>query len=393
MALKRSVSDATVRGRRVLTRVDYNVPLGTNGQIADDRRISESLPTLQHLQAHGARTILLSHLGRPEGHRDPACSLRPVARRLSSLLGQPVAFSDDCVGVGAIDATTRLKDGEFLLLENLRFHAGEEANDLGFAAQLAGLGELFVEDAFGAVHRAHASTVGVPRRLPAYAGFLVNREIRELSRLVERVERPYMVLVGGAKVADKLPLLRSFLGKADAVLIGGALALPFLAATSPPAVRFGIEPALLQEAKAFLKVAEELRTRVVLPNDLVVESSAAKPPIVYSVKKLPKGSNVRDLGPDSRAYFSEILQGSRTVFWNGPLGVAEDSRYAAGTREVLAALARIPGYHVGAGGDSARIIQELGVDAAFQFVSTGGGAALEFVQGATLPGLAVLPDA
>ncbi|MCI4372327.1 MAG: phosphoglycerate kinase, partial [Thermoplasmata archaeon] len=203
---KRGMQGAPVHGRRVLVRVDFNVPQEPNGQIADDRRIVESLPTLHHLRAAGARTILMSHLGRPDGHRDPRFSLRPVAHRLSALLGQPVPLAGDVVGIEAIELSARLQNGQFLLLENLRFHPGEEANDPGFAAQLARLGELFIEDAFGTVHRAHASTVGVPQRVPAFAGLLVEREVRELSRLVAAPERPYVVVVGGAKVKDKLPL-------------------------------------------------------------------------------------------------------------------------------------------------------------------------------------------
>ncbi len=214
----------------MLVRVDFNVPQEANGQVADDRRIVEALPTLNHLRAAGARTILMSHLGRPEGRRDPRFSLRPVARRLSTLLGQPVPLAGDIVGIEALELSARLKNGEFLLLENLRFHPGEETNDPAFAAQLARLGELFVEDAFGTVHRAHASTVGVPKRLPSFAGLLVEREVRELSRLSGQPERPYVVVLGGAKVKDKLPFLVSFFGRADLLLIGGALAHPFLVA-------------------------------------------------------------------------------------------------------------------------------------------------------------------
>jgi 3-phosphoglycerate kinase len=389
---KRGMQVAPVRGRRVLVRVDYNVPQEPNGQVADDRRIVESLPTLNHLRAAGARTILMSHLGRPEGHKDPRFSLRPVAHRLSALLGQPVPLASDVVGIEALELSARLQNGQFLLLENLRFHPGEEANDPAFAAQLARLGELFVEDAFGTVHRAHASTVGVPKRLPSFAGLLVEREIRELSQLVSAPARPYVVVVGGAKVKDKLPLLTSFLGRADRLLIGGALANPFLAGggaklgSTPP--QTGLEAAVAD----FLRAADSAHTEVLLPTDVVVERPGRPEAESYALDRIPDDAVVQDIGPATRARFIQSLAGSKTVFWNGPLGRAEDPRFAEGTRAVLGALRGLDGYHVAAGGDSARLAQDLGVTAGFQFVSTGGGAALEFVQGLELPGLAVLPD-
>jgi 3-phosphoglycerate kinase len=389
---KRGMQSAPVHGRRVLVRVDFNVPQEPNGQVADDRRIVEALPTLNHLRAAGARTILMSHLGRPEGHRDPRFSLRPVAHRLSALLGQPVPLAGDVVGIEALELSARLQNGQFLLLENLRFHPGEEANDPSFAAQLARLGEVFIEDAFGTVHRAHASTVGVPRRLPSFAGLLVEREIRELSRLVGSPDHPYVVVVGGAKVKDKLPLLTSFLGRSDRLLIGGALANPFLSAAgaslgaTPP--QSGLESAVAD----FLRAAQAAHTEVLLPTDVVVDRPGRTEAETYPLAEVPADAVVQDIGPATRARFIDALAGSRTVFWNGPLGRAEDPRFAEGTRAVLGALGSIGGYHVAAGGDSARLAQDLGVTGGFQFVSTGGGAALEFVQGLELPGLAVLPD-
>jgi len=393
MAAKRGVGSAPVRGRRVLVRVDFNVPQDANGQVADDRRIVEALPTLNHLRASGARTILLTHLGRPDGHRDPRLTLRPVVHRLSAILGQPVPLADDIVGIQALEASARLENGQFLMLENLRFHPGEEANDPAFAAQLAHLGELFVEDAFGTAHRAHASTVGVPKRLPSFAGFLVEREVRELSKLTEGPTRPYHVLIGGAKVTDKLPLLASFLGRADSLLIGGALAFPFLAARGVSLGASPVEPGLAAAVDEFFHAAESAGTEVLLPVDLVVERPGVSGAETHPVAEVPKDALVQDIGPATRARFAERLAGSRTVFWNGPLGRAEDPRFAEGTREVLARLGSVPGYHVAGGGDSARIAQDLGVAGSFAFISTGGGAALEFVQGLSLPGIAVLPDA
>jgi len=393
MTEKRGLALAPVHGRRVLVRVDFNVPLDPSGHIADDRRIQEALPTLNHLRASGARTILMSHLGRPEGQRDPRFSLRPVAHHLSGLLGQPVSFAEDIVGARPLELATKLENGQFLMLENLRFHPGEEANDPGFASQLANLGQLFVEDAFGTVHRAHASTVGVPERLPAFAGLLVEREVRELSKLVEAPARPYVVLLGGAKVKDKLPLLTSFLGRADALLIGGALAFPFLHAQNVHLGATPIEGGLAAAVGEFFRKAGEAGTTVVLPSDLVVEKPGTAEVSVHEAGHLPPGAVAKDVGPATRSKFVEVLAGSRTVFWNGPLGLAEDARFANGTREVLARLGEVAGYHVAAGGDSARVASDLGVARSFQFISTGGGAALEFVEGLSLPGLAVLPDA
>lgn len=391
--VKRGLGSAALRGRRVLVRVDFNVPQDSAGQVADDRRIQEAMPTLNHLRAAGARTILMSHLGRPEGRRDPRFSLKPVVRRLSTVLGQPVPLADDIVGIHALELSTRVENGQFLMLENLRFHPGEEANDAAFASQLARLGELFVEDAFGVVHRAHASTVGVPKHLPSLAGLLVERETRELSRLLDHPERPYIVLLGGAKVADKLPLLTSFCGRADAILLGGALAFPFLAAAGASLGATPVEPGLGPAVTALTERAAATGTTIVLPVDLVVERPGSAGTEVHPARAVPSDAIARDIGPATRTQFRDVLAVSKTVFWNGPLGMAEDPRFAEGTREVLAALGSVAGYHVAAGGDSARVAQDLGVIGSFQFVSTGGGAALEFVQGLELPGLAVLPDA
>ncbi len=392
MVAKRGIGSAAVRGRRVLVRVDFNVPQDASGQVADDRRIREALPTLNHLRSSGARTILMSHLGRPEGRPDPKLSLKPIAHRLSAILGQPVPLAEDIVGVRALDHVARLENGQFLLLENLRFHPGEEANDPTFASQLARLGELFVEDAFGVVHRAHASTVGVPQRLPSVAGLLVEREIRELSRLVDHPETPYVVILGGAKVADKLPLLTSFCGRASTLLLGGALSFPFLAAAGARLGTTPVESDLVTAVDELGRAAAAAQTRLVLPTDLVVERAGGAVE-VHPVDQIPADAQAFDIGPATRAAFRAALPGARTVFWNGPLGRAEDPRFAEGTRDVLGSLTAVPGYHVAAGGDSARIAQDLGVLNGFQFVSTGGGAALEFVQGLELPGLEVLPDA
>jgi phosphoglycerate kinase len=393
MAAKRSVASADVRGRRVLVRVDFNVPQTETGSVADDRRILESLATLRYLRDSGARTILMSHLGRPKGKPNPKYTLKPVVERLSGYLGQPVPLAADTVGPSAHREVERLKDGGFVMLENLRFDPREEANDPEFAEALAGMGELFVEEAFGTVHRAHASTVGVPQRLPAYAGYLVEKEVRELSRLLDHVEHPYVALLGGAKVADKLPLLSSFLGRVDALLIGGALCFPFLAAQGAQLGATKVETDVLPEAERFLKEARARRTEVILPEDFLLEVPGQAGAGAADAMHVPAGAVARDIGPATRDRFYVYLAQSRTVFWNGPLGQAEDPRFAPGTREVLAGLGAAAGFHVCAGGDSARVAEELGVVGAFQYISTGGGAALEFVQGMELPGLAVIPDA
>jgi phosphoglycerate kinase len=377
----------------VLVRVDFNVPLTDHGLVADDHRIAEALPTLRHLQATMARTVVISHLGRPEGQRQMQYSLRPVARRLSELLGQSVPLASDCVGMTAINAVSGLKDGELVMLENLRFHPGEEANDPAFVAQLSQLGEAFVEEAFGVLHRAHASIVGLPQRLPSCVGFLVEREVRELSKLREMAERPYMALLGGAKVSDKLPLLESFLGRADTLIIGGALAFPFLRARGIQLGASPMEEGLGEVVSKFLGAAATAGTELLLPEDVVVLGPGSAKPVTVPVGGVPADAMVFDIGPSTRRRFAEVLRRSRTVFWNGPLGKAEDARFAEGTRAVLAALGSVPGYHVSAGGDSARIAQDLGVSGAFQYASTGGGAALEFVEGRELPGLSAIPDA
>ncbi len=393
MPRKRSVREAEVRGRRVLVRADFNVPQESGGRIADDRRIREALPTLELLKRAGARTILLSHLGRPGGQRNPKWSLAPVAERLATYLGQPVPLLGEIVGPSVEARVREMHDGEFVLLENLRFDPGEEANDTAFARALAALGELFVEEAFGTVHRAHASTVGVPTLLPAYAGLLVEKEVESLGKLVDGAERPFVALLGGAKVKDKLPLLRSLPGRVDRILLGGALAFPFLAAEGADLGATEVEKGLDAALKEFLARAEALGTLVILPEDLLVERPGNPTAEAATAREVPSGAIARDIGPRTRDRFYVHLSDSRTVFWNGPLGLAEDPRFSPGTREVLAGLETIPGYHVCAGGDSARIAEELGVVGAFQYVSTGGGAALEFLEGAELPGLAVIPDA
>lgn len=383
---KRSLREVEVGGRTVLLRVDHNVPLDEQGRVADDRRMVESLPTIQYLKEREARVVLLSHLGRPGGRRSPEFSLAPVAERMSQLLGEAVPLAPDAVGPGAMDAVRALAPGGVLYLENLRFHPGEEANDPAFVSELARLGELFVEEAFGALHRAHASTVGLPRRLPSCVGFLVEREVLELGRLLEDPPRPFVAVLGGAKVKDKLPLVRHLRSKADEILLGGALALPLLRSAAPgePELDPGIEELLHQRPG---------EAAVLLPVDFLVEGPGTSGVLTVPAHPLPREVQPLDVGPETRRLFASRLGMAGTVFFNGPLGKVEDPRFAGGTREVLSVLRSLSGPRVAAGGDSSRALQDLGLEPCFSYVSTGGGAALELLEGRALPGLTVLPDA
>jgi phosphoglycerate kinase len=380
----RTIRDADVSGKRVIVRVDYNVPLTEKGEVADDRRIEESLPTLRHLIGKGARVVLVSHLGRPKGP-DPSLSLRPVAETLSKLIGHPVGFASDSIGPEAEAAVSKLANGEAVMLENVRFHPGEEKNDPAFAAALAKLGDIFVEDAFGSVHRAHASTVGVANHLPAYAGFLVEKEAKELKRLVQSPERPFAAILGGAKVKDKLPLLKSLCGRVNTLIVGGAMAIPL------------IHPATIQDEivrKSVIELEAEAKKHgvdLVLPLDWVVKEVNGEKIMNTDDTAIPTGYVALDIGKKTQDLFRQSLSGAKTVFFNGPLGKAEEPAFAKGTHEVLECLKGVKGVHISAGGDTARVISDLGLEGAFTYMSTGGGAALEFIEGRDLPGLSVIP--
>ena len=389
---KRSVRSAPLRGKRALVRVDFNVPLTDDLRVADDRRIAEALPTLNYLLEQGARPVLMSHLGRPDGVRVPELSLRPVAKHLEGLLHRPVALAPDPTGPRAESMAASPPERGLVLLENLRFDPGEEANDAEFAGSLARMGDLFVEEAFGTVHRAHASTVGVAKLLPAYAGFLVEKEIGELSRLMGQPERPFVAILGGAKVKDKLPMLRKFRERADTLLLGGAMAFPLLRELGADQGGPPTEPGLVKEVRAFLDGPAGKGAKVRLPVDFMVQDPRSGTVEEADAMHLPEGWQPLDIGPRTRALFREHLRNSRTVFFNGPMGKIEDPRFAQGTKEVLLALKGMPGVHVAAGGDSARALVDLGVEGAFTYISTGGGAAIEFIEGRELPGLAVLPE-
>ena len=385
-----------LRGERVLVRVDFNVPLNSKGGIGDDTRVVAALPTIQHLCDQGARVILVSHLGRPNGKRVPEKSLKPVAKLLSEKLGKPVAFAEDCVGELAQKAVDKLKDGDVLLLENVRFHPGEEVNDPKFAEQLASLAESYVNDAFGTAHRAHASTVGVAEHLsPRVAGFLIEREMDYLGKKTAVPGRPFTVLFGGAKVSDKLNVIETFLDKADAILIGGAMAYTFALALGKKVGKSLVEPDKVNLVKDLMEKAKAKGVALLLPSDTVVTNSldfknhsAGKVKVVEG--DIPDGWEGVDIGPKTRETFAKQVASSKTILWNGPMGIFEIPECAQGTVAVAKALAACTGTSIIGGGDSAKAIKDSGYADEVTFMSTGGGASLEFLEGKELPGVAVL---
>jgi phosphoglycerate kinase len=387
-----------LRGRRVLVRSDLNVPLdGT--VITDDGRIRASLPTIQSLATAGARVVVMAHLGRPSGAPEERYSLAPVAARLGELLGSPVAFAADTVGASARDCVASLADGQVALLENVRFNAGETSKDDAergaFADQLAALGDAFVSDGFGVVHRKQASVYDIAQRLPHAMGGLVSAELGVLRRLTEDPERPYVVVLGGSKVSDKLGVIDNLLGKADKLLVGGGMVFTFLAAQGKEIGSSLLEEDQLDVCREYLARAESSGVALVLPTDVVVadsfgdEASAR----VVPADAIPAGAMGLDIGPDSAAAFAAALADARTVFWNGPMGVFEQAAFAEGTRVVAAALTKVDGLSVVGGGDSAAAVRQLGFeDSQFGHISTGGGASLEYLEGKALPGIDVLKD-
>jgi phosphoglycerate kinase len=388
----RSLADADVRGKRVLLREDLNVPL-KDGAIADETRITATLPTLRWLHEHGAKTVILSHLGRPDGKPNPAYSLRPVAERLAQRLGLPVTFVDDCVGERCVAASRALPDGGFALFENVRFHPEEEANDPGFARQLAASGDLYVDDAFGSAHRAHASTAGVAAYLPAYAGFLMEAELAALTRLTEHPVHPYVCAIGGAKVVDKVGVFENLMAKVDAFVIGGGMANTFLAAQGIDVGRSLRDPDLLP-AQRIIALALSRSVPLHLPTDAVVadafdaDATARTVPIADV-----DGGMILDIGPQTAAAYAAVLRAAKTIVFNGPMGVYEKPAYQNGTRTIGAAIAeatRAGAVSVVGGGDAAAAAHALGFADAMTHVSTGGGATLEFLEGKTLPGVAAL---
>ncbi|HSS49836.1 MAG TPA: phosphoglycerate kinase [Thermoanaerobaculia bacterium] len=384
---------ASLRGKRVFVRVDFNVPLSAANEVGDATRLEEAIPTLRELTGAGGVLLLASHLGRPKGKPDPRFSLRPVAAKLAELLGQEVRFAADCVGDEVEKVVREMKAGEVALLENLRFHAEEEKNEPGFADQLAALAEVYVDDAFGAAHRAHASVVGVPERLrDKAAGRLLEREVTALGRLLGEPERPFVALLGGAKIEGKIDTLENLLPRLDVLLLGGGMANTFLAAEGFELGASLFEPERVELAKQILERAKSRGIEVVLPGDVVVTDDLGNPQRIETVpaNAIPAGTKAVDVGPETRQAFAAAISRARTLFWNGPLGVFEKPPFDAGTRAVAEALASCPGFSVIGGGETVAAARQAGVTGRIGHVSTGGGAALEFLAGKTLPGVAVL---
>jgi phosphoglycerate kinase len=406
---KKTVRDIDVAGKRVLVRVDYNVPMDA-GRILDDSRIRATLPTIDYLREQRAKVILVSHLGRPKG-RDDVLSLRPVAQRLGDILSEStrvdaprwgagdvptVQMANCCIGSEVQRAAYSLNEGELLLLENLRFHPEEEANDREYAKALASLGEVYVNDAFGTAHRAHASTEGVARLLPAVAGFLMEKEIEFLSRAVENPERPYAAIIGGAKISTKMAVLQSLLSKVDKLLIGGGMANTFFKAEGFTIGDSLVENDYLEQARDVMRQADESGVKLLLPADIIVAERFApdSPAKRVSVKDVPEGWRIMDVGETTIDVFARALQDSKTIVWNGPMGVIEMPPFAHGSRRLAGVIANLrEATTIIGGGETAAVLEQVGLANRFSHVSTGGGASLEFLEGKDLPGVSALLDA
>jgi phosphoglycerate kinase len=382
-----------LRGKKALIRVDFNVPI-KNGRIGDDTRIRASLPTIRYALEHGATVILMSHLGRPKGKPNPEYSLRPVAEHLSTLLGKPVQFAEDCIGPAAEAAIAKAGPGGVVLLENLRFHAEEEKNDERFAKALASLGDVYINDAFGSAHRAHASTEGIVRQIKvSAAGLLMADEIAHLGRVLENPDRPFVALLGGAKVSDKLEVIENLIPRVDALLIGGAMAYTFLKARGVPVGKSLVEADLLDTARDVERRAKERNLRLELPVDHVVAPAleATAPAETLKVGDPAIGDRMGlDIGPETVKIYSDVLAGAKTVIWNGPMGVFEMDAFAKGTIAVAKAVANVKGTTIIGGGDSIAAVAKAGVTDRITHISTGGGASLEFLGGRSLPGVEAL---
>jgi phosphoglycerate kinase len=388
---KQTIRDIDCKGKRVLMRVDFNVPM-QNGVVTDDKRIRAALPTIQYALDHGASVVLMSHLGRPKGSGfDPEFSLKPAAEALAKALGKPVQMAPDCVGPEVEAMARSLKPSDVLMLENTRFHKGEEKNDLDLAKQMATLGDVYVNDAFGSAHRAHASTEGVARFLPAVSGFLMEQELEYLGRATENPAHPYIAILGGAKVSDKIAVIENLLTRCDRLIIGGGMANTFLAAKGYNMQDSLVEAGSVETAKAIMAKASD---RLMLPVDAVVadkfDAEAASQ--VVDVDKIPAGWRMLDIGPKSIAEFGEVLKTAKLVVWNGPMGVFEFPKFAEGTFAIARLLATTGATTVIGGGDSASAVKKAGVAQQMTHVSTGGGASLEFLEGKKLPGVAALND-
>lgn len=391
---KAAVNEVEVQGKRVLVRVDFNVPLSGAGVISDDTRIRAALPTIAYLREQGARVILASHLGRPKGQVNSKYSLAPVAKHLSALLKTEVSLAPDCVGEEAAKAVESLAAGQVLLLENVRFHPEEEKNDPEFARRLAALAELFVNDAFGTAHRAHASTEGVTRYIPGVAGFLMQKELEVMGRALESPERPLVAIIGGAKVSDKIGVMDNLLKKVNSLIIGGGMANTFLKAQGLEVGKSLAEEDKAELARTLLAEAQKQGVKLILPQDVVTaaEVKAGVPVRTVSVREIGASEMALDIGPDSAQEFSAEIASAQTVIWNGPMGVFEIDEFAKGTEKVAQAVAACSGTTIVGGGDSVAAVEKMGVASKITHISTGGGASLEFLEGKVLPGVVALRD-
>ena len=390
MFSKKMVTDLDVKGKKVLVRVDFNVPI-EDGKVGDDTRIQAALPTINYLLEHEAAVILCSHLGRPKGEVKPGLSLKPVAEYLDNLIDAPVHFAEDCIGEKAESAAEALKTGQVLVLENTRFHAGEKKNDPEMAKQLASLADLFVNDAFGTAHRAHASNVGAAEYLPAAAGFLLEKEIKYLGNAIADPERPFVAILGGAKVSDKIGVIENLLSKSDRILIGGGMANTFFKAQGYEMADSLVEEDVIDTAKELL---DKAGGKLVLPVDVVIadDFSADAADKIMDVGDVPAGWRILDIGPRTVRAFTDIIERAGTVVWNGPMGVFEFDKFAKGTFEVAKAIAESDATGIIGGGDSTSAINKSGLEDKITHISTGGGASLEMLEGKTLPGLAALDE-
>lgn len=391
---KKTIEDFDIKNKRVLVRVDFNVPLDDAGNITDDTRIRAALPTINYLIDNGAKVILMSHLGRPKGKPNPKYSLAPAAKRLSELLNKEVILAPDCVGEEIEKIVSQMKPKDVLLLENVRFHEEEEKNDAEFAKKLAKLGDIFINDAFGTAHRAHASTAGVAKFLPAGAGYLMQKEIEIMGSALENPQRPFAAILGGAKVGDKIGVIKNLLNKVDALLIGGGMAFTFLKSQGYEIGKSLLEEDKIELAASLLKEAEEKKVKLLLPEDVVITSEIKEdmPYETVSAKNIPPDKIGVDIGEKTREKFAEIIKDAKTVVWNGPMGVFEIKPYDAGTLAIAKAMAESNAITIVGGGDSVAAVEQLGLANSMTHVSTGGGASLEFLEGKELPGVAALND-
>ena len=391
---KAGLEEVQVRGKKVLVRVDFNVPMNDNQQITNDTRIKSALPTIRHLMAQGAKTILVSHLGRPKGKVNPKYSLAPVAVRLGELLGKEVYMAKDCIGSQVEADIDRLADGGVLLLENVRFYEEEEKNNPEFAAKLAALADVYVNDAFGTAHRAHASTEGVCKYLPSYAGFLMKKEIDVMGQALENPDRPFTAIIGGAKVSDKISVIENLLTKVDILIIGGGMANTFLKAQGLEMGKSLVEEDKIELAGNIIQKSKSSGVELLLPVDVVVskEFKADSPSQVVNVSSIKADDLALDIGPQSAALFAEKIISSQTVIWNGPMGVFEMDQFSKGTEKIAQAMAQCQGTTIVGGGDSVAAVEKMGVGTNLTHISTGGGASLEFLEGKVLPGVAALRD-